>query len=179
MGLIWIDVQLAADFVDANLYHGATGGLFLVDWLEWLACRVLLDQQIQKNCFFGGIDDYARLAEREHGLVASGAGAGAILGDRHLGRFAHFKADPVVFGEIVEFPGRQFAVEDDLSVVKDIIERSYVRLAGAVAGSEAAFGSGCEERACVFFRHPANGHWDRVSEVEVYQGAGREWCSFR
>jgi hypothetical protein len=64
-------------------------------------------------------------------------------------------------------------VKVDLVVVHDIVERSNVRLPGFVASSQSTLGSGCEESARVFFRHPSNGHWDQVSEGEVYQVAGR------
>src|ERR1035437_8011145 len=161
--LLRFDIPLAADFVDANLHHGAIGGVTLLHWLKRLAGSVSCHQQIEQSGFFGVIRDQPRNAKSQHRRITSGTGAGTIICDRQLHGLAHFKADPVVFGDIVQLPPCQLAMEVDFSLAIEIVERRDVRLSGSVAGGQTAFGLSGKKLTGVVFTHPENGHSGQAS----------------
>jgi hypothetical protein len=83
--------------------------------------------------------------------------------DRQLLNHTHFKADAAVLGDIIELPPRQIAVKIELSIVKEMIDRSDVRLSGSVAGGQTTLGLRGKKLIGIFFTHPSNGHSAQAS----------------
>jgi hypothetical protein len=96
----------------------------------------------------------------------SGTGAGAICRDYDLLYGAHFKTNPFVFCDIIQFATGQLGVKIDFSLAIQVIERRNVRFSGSVAGGQAALSLSGKKFAGVVFTHPENGHSGQASTIE-------------